>query len=135
MLPKPEAKKVPMLITGASQQDSQWLAQNGQGWITYPRNPIYQARFIDTCRKNVKEIGGINKPISQSLYIDLLDDENAKPQAIHLGYRCGTKYLLEHLKTLEAIGINHVALNLRFNQAYIEKTLNKLAENILIEFK
>ena len=135
MLPKPTVNKVPMLITGASQQDSKWLAQNGQGWITYPRDPIYQARFIDTCRKNVKELGGINKPISQSLYIDLLDDENAKPQAIHLGYRCGTKYLLEHLKTLEAIGINHVALNLRFNQANIEKTLNKLAENILIEFK
>ena len=39
MLPKPVSNKVPMLITGASQQNSDWLVHNGDGWMTYPRNP------------------------------------------------------------------------------------------------
>ena len=134
MLPKPLAKKVPMLITGASQQDSNWLATNGEGWITYPRDPMYQSRFVELCRENAKEMGEPNKPISQSLYIDLVDDKDAKPKPIHLGYRLGTKHLLAHLKALEEVGVNHVALNLRFNQVNIEKTLNRLAKDILPNF-
>ncbi|MEO0887151.1 MAG: LLM class flavin-dependent oxidoreductase, partial [Cyanobacteria bacterium J06648_10] len=34
MLPKPLAGKLPMLITGSSRQTPEWIAQNGDGWIT-----------------------------------------------------------------------------------------------------
>ena len=34
----------------------------------------------------------------------------------------------------QAIGVNHVALNLRFNQADIETTLKRLAEDVLPDF-
>ena len=134
MLPKPLAKKVPMLITGSSQQSSDWLAKNGDGCITYPRNPELQKKFIDLCREKSKNIGVYNKPISQSLYIDLDDNFSLSPQPIHLGYRLNTKHLVEHLKSLEKIGVNHVAINLRFNQANIEKTLEKLARDVLPHF-
>jgi len=134
MLPKPTSRKVPMLITGASQQSPDWLANNGEGWITYPRRPELQAKIIHGWRSKVKEIGGQNKPVSQSLYIDLLDDPDAGPEPIHLGFRSGTHYLHEHLKALEEIGVNHVVLNLRFNQADIETTLKCLAEEILPDF-
>ena len=53
---------------------------------------------------------------------------------IHLGFRAGALYLREYLKALETIGVNHVALNLRFNRADIETTLNRLADAILPEF-
>lgn len=36
--------------------------------------------------------------------------------------------------SLEEIGVNHVALNLRFNQADTEDTLKRLADDILPEF-
>lgn len=134
MLPKPSAKKVPMLITGASQQNQQWLANNGDGWITYPRNPILQGQLIESWRTNAKKAGQMNKPVSQSLYIDLVEDENTKAQTIHLGYRLGTKQLKAHLKSLEEVGVNHVAINLRFNQSDIKTTLNRLAEEILPDF-
>jgi len=134
MLPKPVSGKVPMLITGASQQSPDWLASHGEGWITYPRRPELQARMINGWRSKVKEIGGQDKPVSQSLYIDLVDDRDAEAQPIHLGFRSGTRYLREHLRALEAIGVNHVVLNLRFNQADIETTLNRLAEEILPDF-
>lgn len=134
LLPKPSNKKVPMLITGASQQSPSWLAKNGNGWITYPRNPELQGRIITSWRQNSNNAGVQNKPVSQSLYIDLVEDLKFSPQPIHLGYRLNTKHLLEHLKSLESVGVNHVALNLRFNQADIEKTLEVLARDILPEF-
>ena len=70
----------------------------------------------------------------QSLYIDLLADPDAPPQPIHLGFRSGIKFLKTYLKSLEEIGVNHVALNLRFNQADTEQTILYLAEDLLPEF-
>ena len=134
VLPKPTAKKVPLLITGASQQNPNWLASHGQGWITYPRNPEMQAKVIKEWRTLAKMMDFQNKPVSQSLYIDLLDDPNAPAKTIHLGYQCGTHFLVEHLKALEEAGVNHVVLNLRFNQANIEKTLKRLAKEVLALF-
>ena len=42
--------------------------------------------------------------------------------------------LRTYLKTLEQIGVNHVALNLRFNQLDIETTLKRLADELLADF-
>ena len=134
MLPKPTSGKLPLLITGGSQQDPEWIARNGEGWITYPRNIDTQQKIITSWRKRVKEVGAPAKPAVQSLYIDLVDDPEATPQPIHLGFRSDVNHLRAYLKSLEEIGINHVALNLRFNQADIETTLKRLADELLPEF-
>ncbi len=70
----------------------------------------------------------------QSLYFDLADDADAKPRPIHLGFQSGVGYLRSYLKELEEIGVNHVALNLRLNNADIETTMKRLAEDILPDF-
>jgi luciferase-type oxidoreductase len=134
MLPKPVSGKLPLLITGGSQQDPDWIARNGEGWITYPRGIAAQAKVISDWRARVKAAGGPAKPAVQSLYIDLLEDPAAEPQAIHLGFRSGVNHLRTYLKSLQEIGVNHVALNLRFNQADIETTLKRLADDILSDF-
>ncbi len=134
MLPKPKAGKLPLLITGGSQQDPDWIARNGEGWITYPRGIDAQEKIISDWRARVKAAGGPAKPAVQSLYVDLVDDPEAPPQPIHLGFRSGANYLRAYLKSLEEIGINHVALNLRFNQSDIETTLKRLADEILPDF-
>ena len=134
MLPKPTGSAIPLLITGGSQQDPDWIARNGHGWITYPRNAQMQQRIIEDWRNRVQAVGGPLKPAVQSLYIDLVDDVDAEPQPIHLGFRSGVNYLSQYLKSLREIGINHVGLNLRFNQADIEATLKRLATDILPEF-
>lgn len=134
MLPKPTSGKLPLLITGGSQQAPDWIARNGEGWITYPRGINAQEKIIRGWRERVKEAGGPDKPAMQSLYVDLLDDPDAPAQPIHLGFRSGVNPLRIYLKTLEHIGVNHVALNLRFNQADIETTLKRLAEDILPDF-
>jgi len=134
MLPKPASGKLPMLITGGSQQDPDWIARNGEGWITYPRNIPVQARIIGDWRERVKGAGGPDKPVSQSLYIDLTEDPDTPAQPIHLGFRSGANPLRAYLVSLQEIGVNHVAINLRFNQADIETTMKRLADDILPDF-
>jgi luciferase-type oxidoreductase len=134
MLPKPAAGKLPLLITGGSQQDPDWIARHGDGWITYPRGIAAQARIIGDWRARVEAAGGPAKPAMQSLYVDLVDDPHAPPQPIHLGFRLGVNALRAYLKSLEEIGVNHVALNLRFNQADTEDTLKRLVDTLLPDF-
>lgn len=134
MLPKPARGRLPLLITGGSQQDPDWLARNGDGWMTYPRPVVTQAKVIADWRARIDAAGVPDKPAMQSLYVDLADDANAAPRPIHLGYRLGVRPLRAHLQALQAIGVNHVALNLRFNQADIETTLKRLADEVLPDF-
>lgn len=134
ILPKPTAGKLPLLITGASQQSPDWIANHGDGWITYPRNTSTQDRIISEWRMRVKDAGKDDKPAMQPLYVDLAANPYEKVTPIHLGIRSGTVPLLEHLKSLEAIGINHIALNLRFNRLNIEETLERLAKDVLPHF-
>ena len=134
MLPKPVAGKLPLLITGGSQQNPDWIVQNGDGWMTYPRNTLAQAQIIRDWRARVEAAGRPAQPVMQPLYVDLVDSPDAPPQLIHLGFRSGVGHLRTYLKSLEEIGVNHVALNLRFNQADIETTMKRLADDLLPDF-
>lgn len=134
MLPKPTAGKLPMLITGGSQQDPEWLANNGDGWMLYPRHAATQASVIQNWRDRIQLAGRVNQPVLEPLYIDLTDDPNTPPSPIHLGYRLGVNGLIEYLEVRESIGVNHVALNLRFNRNDIEETMRQIAETVLPRF-
>lgn len=134
MLPKPAGTKLPLLITGGSQQDPDWIARHGDGWITYPRQIEVQAKIIADWRARVAAAGGPEKPAMQSLYVDLADDPDALPQPIHLGFRLGVRHLRAYLSALEKIGVNHVAINLRLNRADTEATLQRLAAEVLPDF-
>jgi luciferase-type oxidoreductase len=134
MLPKPASGRLPLLITGGSQQDPQWIAENGDGWMVYPRETAVQEKVIADWRARTEASGLQPKPAMQPLYIDLAEDSHARPQAIHLGLRLGAHHLRTYLRRLEAIGVNHVALNLRFNQADTESTLERLADEVLPDF-
>ena len=70
----------------------------------------------------------------QPLYLVLQKDDDFKPLPIHLGLRIGANYLIDYLHRLEDIGVNHVALNLRFNSMDMDYTLEYLAEKVLPEF-
>ncbi len=134
MLPKPNAGRLPLLITGGSQQSPDWIAQHGDGWMTYPRDAVSQGRVVADFRRRIAETGGQIKPVMQSLYVDLQPEPDAAPRPIHLGFSSGTTYLRRYLTELRDLGINHVAVNLRFNNHDIEDTLKRLADELLPEF-
>lgn len=134
LLPKPYGARLPLLITGGSQQSPDWVARNGDGWMTYPRSAAAQGQVIAEYRARVTAAGQPNKPVMQSLYVDVVEDPNAPPRPIHLGFQAGTGFLRRYLREIEALGVNHVALNLRFNQAPIDATLEHLADTLLPDF-
>ena len=134
MLPKPVAGKLPLLVTGSSQQGPDWIAQNTDGWMTYPRPVNQQAKLIDNFRDRIDSAGGADKPVMEPLYLDLAADPHESASPIHLGFRMGVDTLGDYLESRRAIGVNHVALNLRFNSVDPEPTLRQLAETILPVF-
>lgn len=134
ILPKPYGHKIPLLVTGHSRQNTAWIAENGDGWMYYPRNLYMQEHNIMEWRALIPEAQKFDKPFLQPLYVDLQDDDDFKPIGIHLGIRTGIHYLIEYLFQLKSIGVNHVAMNLRFNTNSIEKTMEILAKKILSKF-
>ncbi|BAN00895.1 LLM class oxidoreductase [Ilumatobacter coccineus] len=135
LLPKPTGGRLPLMITGSSRQTPEWVARHGDGWMTYPRaNAVQTSHAIDQYRDAVDAAGRDMQPVMQPLYIDLADDPSERMRPIHLGYRLGVDRLGEHLRSLEAAGVNHVALNLRFNTSPVEPTLETLANHLLPDF-
>ncbi|MEM1119940.1 MAG: LLM class oxidoreductase [Bacteroidota bacterium] len=134
ILPKPTAYKIPMLITGNSRQSTEWIAEHGDGWIYYPRPNMQQAYTIAEWRRAITKFHDFDKPFMQPLYVVLEADDDFKPQPIQLGFRIGANYLIEYFRTIQEIGVNHVAINLRFNYRDIEATLEELATKVLPHF-
>ena len=102
--------------------------------MLYPRNTTMQAQIVADWRSQIVAAGRSNQPVMEPLYIDVVEDSDTPPLPIHLGLRLGVKHLRSYLKSRQAIGINHFALNLRFNNADMTTTLKKLADNVLPDF-
>ena len=128
VLPKPTSHKIPMLVTGHSRQSVEWIAANGDGWMYYPRHTMQQAYTIAQWRRTISKYHNFDKPFMQPLYVILEKDDNFRPQPIQLGFRIGANYLIEYFNEIQKIGVNHVAINLRFNSRNMESTLEELAK-------
>ena len=131
ILPKPTGARIPMLITGGSWQDPEWVAEHSDGWITYPRDVGSQAAVLQAYRERASAYQYAPKPVMQSLYVDMMDDADARPRSIHLGFQSGTTFLLQYLQQLKQVGVNHVAINLRLNRAGIEDTMKRLSDDVI----
>ncbi|MEQ8898603.1 MAG: LLM class oxidoreductase [Roseovarius sp.] len=126
LIPKPFHGRLPLLGTGNSGQPLDWLADHTDGWITYPRPPAKQERVVGEWHGLTAPDAPV-KPVVQSLYIDLAERADAPPEPIHLGYRMGLHHLERLLKTLHGIGVQHVALNLKFSRMDVREVLARLS--------
>jgi luciferase-type oxidoreductase len=131
LVPKPVAA-LPILVTGSSRQSLEWIAQNADGWITYPRPLPQQLEIAARWRATVAAVApGTFKPLAQSLYVDLTEDPDAPPQPIHLGFRAGRKFLLGFLDALRGGGMNHVILNLKYSARAAGEVLDEIGKEIV----
>ena len=136
LLPKSFARKLPILITGRSSgQSLEWIANNSDGWISYPRNIEFQKQLIEQWRNALDQANSNQKPFAQSLYIDLVADRDAMPHPIHLGYSLGRNYLLEILFQLQKIGVNHIIINLKYSKRDAKEIIEELGEFVVPHFK
>lgn len=133
VLPKPKSS-IPMLVTGHSGQSLEWIAQHSDGWIYYPRDLQSLQYNMQNWTDNLAKAAQPWKPFFQSLYIDVLEDKEAKPRAIHLGFQLGAKHLLDYLKILEDYGVNHVIINMKYGSRSADVMLDDLGTYVLPHF-
>jgi len=132
LVPKPTTGELPLIVTGRSQQDLDWIAANAHGWMSYPRPANLQETVVGQWREAVERVRpGQFLPFSQSLYIDLATDPSLPPTPIHLGYRLGRGALRVLLLLLRRAGVNHVALNLKYGQRPAGEVLEELSRHVL----
>jgi luciferase-type oxidoreductase len=131
LIPKP-AGRLPILVTGSSRQDLDWIAEHSDGWITYPRPVGRQAELAARWRAAVASAApGAFKPFAQSLYLDLVEDPGGPPEPLHLGFRAGRDVVLRHLEGLRAAGVHHVGLNFKYAARPAEEVLERVGREIL----
>jgi luciferase-type oxidoreductase len=131
LVPKPIGK-LPILVTGSSRQNPEWIAEHADGWITYPRSLERQAELAARWRATTAAVApGVFKPFAQSLYVDLHADPDHPPQPIHLGFRGGHKILLDFLVALRSIGVHHVILNLKYGARSAGEVLEEIGLEVL----
>jgi luciferase-type oxidoreductase len=136
VVPKPCADGIPLLVTGNSRQSLDWIAQNADGWVTYPRPLEAQQRVIANWRSLAARWRPDEfLPFAQSLYIDLAERPDHSPEPIHLGWRLGRHALVELLSALEESGANHIVLNLKYGRRPAENVLAELIEFVVPEFR
>jgi len=135
LIPKPTTTEIPFFVTGNSRQSVEWIARESCGWMNYPRPPQAQQLIVDTWRQAVSaEVGDVYKPFLQSLYIDLDAQPSMLPSPIHLGFKLGRDYLLKLLEALEAIGVDHVILNLKYGRRPAAEVVEELGSHVVPRF-
>ncbi|OED35854.1 hypothetical protein AB833_29205 [Chromatiales bacterium (ex Bugula neritina AB1)] len=134
LLPKSYAGDLPLFVTGYSRQTMEWIAANADGWLMYPRPAVQQRDVVNQWHNALEAAQQEWKPFSQSLYIDLTTDPDTPPTPIHLGLRMGRNSLLTLLRELKAVGVNHVAFYLRFQQRPMKEVVAELCEYVVPEF-
>jgi hypothetical protein len=68
------------------------------------------------------------------LYVDLSDNPDEPPTPIHLGLRTGYRFLIDYLNTLQEIGVNHVALNLKYGKRPAHEMVQEIGEHVVPNF-
>lgn len=141
VVPKPIHRGVPMLVTGASQQELHWIATHADGWITYPgptttnADTLVLQQKIEAFRNLIPQ--GVFKPHMTNEWIELDEDPNFPRTPLRGGFilKTGRYGLLELLQQWEKIGVNHAALGIQFGRRPIGEMLDELAKEVLPYFK
>lgn len=135
LVPKPTTAEIPLFVTGHSRQTLDWIAEHSHGWISYPRAPYMQKLIVEDWRAAVhRNAGDVFKPFMQSLFIDLTDEADTPPTRIHLSYRLGRQHLVGLLETLRDVGVNHVAINVKYGQRPASEVVEELGEFVVPHF-
>lgn len=127
LLPKAALRDIPTFVTGNSGQDFEWITENGDGWMTYPRALEMQEIFIQKWRGQTDTF----KPFIQSIGIDLTEDPNFEPQQVHLGYRLGVNHLKTYLEQLDNISVDHVIIGSKFSRRPVDEVIQEIGEEII----
>lgn len=140
LLPKPVHGSIPLIVTSASGQSPEWIAEHADGWLTYPEathtplGPQKLAAKIRAWRARIPD-GGF-RPHMTNEWLDLVDDPDYPRTPLRGGFtlRTGRKGLITLLEEWQAAGVNHAALGIQFAQRPAAGIIQELAEYVLPHF-
>ncbi|MFD9721541.1 LLM class oxidoreductase [Streptomyces sp. NPDC059076] len=140
LLPKPVHGRIPLLVTGSSQQSPDWIAKNADGWLVYPmatateEGPRALGHKIATWRNLLPE--GEFRPVATNEWIDLVEDPGHPPTPLRGGFvlRTGTEGLLELLGRWKEAGVNHGALGVQHGRRPAAEVVAQLGEEVVPHF-
>jgi luciferase-type oxidoreductase len=136
VLPKPLSGRIPLLVTGLSRQDMDWIATHGDGWLYYNLDLVRLSALLPQWRAAVQRNHGADafRPFAQGFFFEL----DANPDAVLTErgpyLRGGRKAALRHFEAMERLGVSHVALNMKSNRRPVSDVMDELAEFILPRF-
>jgi luciferase-type oxidoreductase len=140
LIPKPMAKSIPALVTGSSQQSLEWIANNSDGWITYPgatthkNDTIRLGEKISVWRALIPNQQF--KPHMTNEWIELAEDPYFPRTPLRGGFvlKTGRLGLIDLLNEWQEAGVNHAVLGIQFSKRPIPEIINELAEEVLPQF-
>nr|AFV52107.1 putative monooxygenase [Streptoalloteichus sp. ATCC 53650] len=140
LLPKPVAQRIPLLVTGSSQQAPEWIAEHADGWLVYPGVTATAAGSTALGQRaaawRALIPGGGFKPVATNEWIELVEDPNHPPTPLRGGFvlRTGTNGLLDVLHRWQEAGINHAALGVQHGVRPAAEAVAQLAEEVVPHF-
>lgn len=111
VLPKPTVDTLPLLPTGNARQSTEWIAENGDGWIFYHLPESTLRSYLETWRELAAK-----KPFVMAVRVSFADDPSAGSEPLHLGYRAGVEWFREYFRRLEEYGVDHVIVGMEGDQ-------------------
>ena len=133
LIPKPYAKRLPLVVVGRARQDLSWIAANTDAWIGHISNFSHLRELIAEWREGAEGLGF--KPYGYGGGFDL--DDNPKAPLRYIGNRItmGRSTLIDLWTMQQNQGVNHVALNLKPSRRPAEEVMQELAEFVLPQFR
>lgn len=136
LLPKAHQSRVPVVVTGSSRQDINWIAEHSDAWLYYFIDASRLSPLLHTWKVASKAFtqDGLPKPFAQGLFLDLASNPDHPVQSIHSGMRVGRNTLIKYLKRIQDMGVNHLTFNLKLSQRPAVEVVSELAEFVLPHF-
>ncbi len=137
LLPRPLSGRIPLVVTGRSQQSLEWLGEYADGWLSYPdasHDAMGRTRLAEKVRAWRAAIpGGGFRPHLTNEWIDLVDDPHFPRTPVQGGYvlKTGRQGLIDLLGEWQAAGVNHAALGIHKAQRPVADILQELAQEVL----
>lgn len=133
LVPRPVRGRIPAIVTGRSRQDMDWIARHADGWLYYFVPPEQLVPLLGMWNEVTRrEIGeAAFKPFAQGLFFDLAEHPDHPVQRIHSGICAGRNTFIEYLRTLQNLGVNHIAMNFKATRRPALEVLQELAEHVL----
>ncbi|MDX7986099.1 LLM class oxidoreductase [Xenorhabdus sp. 12] len=140
LLPKPTFGAIPLIVTGASRQSLDWIAEYADGWLTYPE-PTHNSAGPRRLAEKIKAWRSLLpanefRPHMTNDWIDLVEDPNFPRTPLRGGFtlKTGRNGLIDLLNEWKEAGVNHAALGIHFSERPAQEILQEMAEYVLPHF-